>query len=125
MDKFQVGDIVEAFGVRGEIISLENSPSYPILVKFYDTGTFWNKAAFIIDGKFEDWHKEPSLKLIERPKKKVKRTYWFATALVEWDNVFKRGISELTLDKEELNDSYRGVNCKDRQIHSIEIEEEE
>ena len=44
---------------------------------------------------------------------------------MQWDNVFKRGISELTLDKEELNDLYRGVNCKDRQIHSIEIEEEE
>jgi len=70
-NKFQVGDKVSAFGVEGEV--LHNNAcvlkNFPVVCKFGNNVINY----FMKDGKYCDWHKEPSLKLIERPKKKVKK----------------------------------------------------
>lgn len=66
--KFQVGDKISAFGVEGEVVSINVSSDFPIKCNFVNGYS----ATFSINGKHSFWHKEPSLKLIERPKKKVK-----------------------------------------------------
>lgn len=66
-NEFQIGDIVEAFGVRGSVVIPENDY---VKVEFNDVG-FVN--FFYPDGRYCEWHKEPSLKLIERPKKMVRK----------------------------------------------------
>lgn len=73
--EFQVGDVVEAFGVEGVVSEIDdNEPHYPLLVKFPNG----EQDYFAISGKYISWHKEPSLKLIERPKKKVLKTMYQA-----------------------------------------------
>ncbi len=66
---FEVGDIVEAYRVRGKVDEIDSDPNnlYPVLVWFDSLYS----DCFTLDGKTRSWHKEPSLKLIERPKKKV------------------------------------------------------
>lgn len=67
--EFKVGDIVTAFGLKGTVILNNLGPPYPIVVE-YETGDL---EYFYTTGHLNSWHKEPSLKLIERPKKKVKK----------------------------------------------------
>jgi len=67
----EVGDLVECYGLEGEVVSTNNSVAYPIAVKFKNAD---RTRAFSRDGKFEDWHKIPLLKLTEKkikPKKKI------------------------------------------------------
>lgn len=69
-NKFLTNDVVEWCGVRGVV--LNNNVHYsdlPVECKFGDSAIRY----FTKDGKYCDWHKEPSLKLIKRPKKKVKK----------------------------------------------------
>ena len=68
--KFQVGDIVRAFGVRGEVKGFIPGPTRynPTLIHVELEGGF--ERHFLLDGRHLHWHKESSLKLIERPKKK-------------------------------------------------------
>lgn len=70
--EFKIDDIVEAFGLRGKVIKEIESGSR-ILVYWDDIPGYaeW----FYHDGKESVWHKEPSLKLIERPKKMVKKKF--------------------------------------------------
>ncbi len=68
--KFQVGDNVEAWGCRGIVRGV-----HPQLIEVSFGGTD-AYIFFFSDGRFMDWHKEPSLKLIERPKKKVTKTMY-------------------------------------------------
>lgn len=71
--EFKVGDIVEAFGMRGEIVSIDARISkYGYLVVRYAVEND-KRGYFCADGRLESWHKAPALKLIERPKKKVKK----------------------------------------------------
>ena len=74
--KFQVGDKVEAFGCSGEVKYTDKTSLYPIGVIF--EGTDKREDIFLADGRSDGWHKEPSLKLIERPKKKVPKTMYQA-----------------------------------------------
>lgn len=69
--KFQVGDLVEAFGVEGEVVAIDSS-SWPIRVRFSNG----EDELFSADGKLFDWHDEPSLVLIERKPKYVKKTLY-------------------------------------------------
>ncbi len=66
--QFQVGDIVEAFGCRGEVSRIDNTDCWPVDVVFPEVK---EQGSFLLDGRDSVWHKAPSLKLIERPKKKV------------------------------------------------------
>ena len=83
----EVGDLVEGYGLKGEVITADNCLSYPtIAVRFKQTGyTRW----FLPDGRYETWHKIPLLKLIEKkikPKRKVtlrRYTYEHGTCLYQ------------------------------------------
>lgn len=66
--EFRVGDVVKFLGVEGEIVEEQTSSHLPFKVMFA-TG---HAISFYKDGKFFDWAKETSLKLISRPKKKRK-----------------------------------------------------
>jgi hypothetical protein len=76
---FQVGDEVEAFGCNGTVRYIESDPTQcrPVLVCMDAEVAGWSR--FTMDGKSEKWHKTPSLKLIKRPKKKVKKSFWLWT----------------------------------------------
>ncbi len=67
-NKFLIDDVVEWCGVRGVVITSEYCSNYPIGCNFKGSVC---PLAFTSDGRYYDWQ-EPSLKLIERPKKKVK-----------------------------------------------------
>jgi len=70
----EVGDIVEAFGVRGTVTAIADTLAYPIRVVF-EHERLDEAEGFYRDGRHEWWHKTPSLKLIEKknkPKRKVK-----------------------------------------------------
>lgn len=96
--KFEVGDIVEAFGVRGKITEITEDHLYPIEVLFDNN----EGEAFTSDGKQHVWHKAPSLHLIERPKKKNKRVF------KEW--ISSEGILKNVLITENRRNIYGQTN---------------
>lgn len=68
--QFQVGDIVEAFGVRGKVLEIRDDLVYGVIVCFEcENNSF--QLMFQMNGIYEGWHKTPSLKLIERPPKEI------------------------------------------------------
>lgn len=69
--EFQVGDKVEWCGCVGEVLAIDDYGRYPLAVDFGVARPFFTR-----DGRFYEWHKEPSLKLISRPKKKVTMYKW-------------------------------------------------
>lgn len=73
--EFKKGDIVEAFGCEGEVVSDNGNTHFPLEVRVTipenDSGCIC--LSFTKDGKWVPWAKEPSLKLISRPKRKEKR----------------------------------------------------
>ena len=77
--KFKVGDIVEFGGMRGVVSNVTEDDFYPTKCDF-ETGT---SSTFTCDGKLAHFHKEPLLKLIERPQEK--------TAYYKWRLYFKNG----------------------------------
>jgi hypothetical protein len=77
--EFKVGDVVSFGGVEGVIEKIFDNDHYPIRVFFKDGGY----ARFNSDGYYLYWHKEPLLKFVSRPKKKVKKDIWI--------NVFPNG----------------------------------
>lgn len=118
--QFQVGDIVEAFGVRGTVHSVFGEDGgLRVAVKFdVDLGYV---PTFSRDGLFRDWHKTPSLKLISRAKKKVKKFGYLAIVRTSQKNKYVTDI---------LYDSYEDAknNFKDRFVAlgpKIEWTEEE
>lgn len=68
--KFEVGDIVEWCGVLGNVILCDKDTLY---CSFYNkfNGNI-KEQKFTLDGRYEQWHSEPSLKLISKAKKKRK-----------------------------------------------------
>jgi len=71
MDKdfeFKVGDIVEAFGVRGQITGISKHDLYPVVVEF---ATLNKELWFTKEGLYQQWHATPSLKFISREEKKI------------------------------------------------------
>lgn len=69
--KLKVGDKVKAFGVGGVVSHITSGTTYPIKVRIRD---FY--VCFTMDGRYHDWHKEPSLELIERKKTKKKVEFY-------------------------------------------------
>jgi hypothetical protein len=69
MTEFKVGDVVEAFGLRGTVVKIYSEFVNPVEVK-YEDGEY---TLFTLDGKLHHYHKLPSLKLISRAKRKVKK----------------------------------------------------
>lgn len=66
----QVGDEVEAFGVKGVVANIAAIGTYPITVAIEGEGSY----GFTADGRFYTWSKTPSLKLIKRKPKTVEKT---------------------------------------------------
>lgn len=70
MSNFRDGDTVEAFGHMGVVrTEVSINPLYPIEVTYKDEERIDH---FTEDGKLYTWHKKPTLKLIERKRKKPK-----------------------------------------------------
>lgn len=63
---FQLGDVVEAFGLKGVVDNITDT-IYPIQVLWENNAS----DTFTREGKLDTHHKEPSLKLLERPVKEV------------------------------------------------------
>ena len=72
---FEVGDIVDYMGAGGTVVN--NLPSDRHLIRVvFNNNPEWNESGykFLPDGRFEPWHRTPSLKLIEKkikPKKVI------------------------------------------------------
>lgn len=69
MNEFKIGDTVEAYGCEGTVTAYYHDMVEVVMNSNSQTLYFY------FDGKVAIWHKEPSLKLISRPKKKVTKTY--------------------------------------------------
>lgn len=72
-EKFEVGDKVRAFGVDGIVGKVEDG-KLPVGVKFCGNYYRW----FTEDGRRADWHKEPSLFLVEKAKKEEPIVQWYS-----------------------------------------------
>jgi hypothetical protein len=95
MTEFRLNDVVEAFGLRGTVVKIYSEFVNPVEVK-YEDGEY---TLFTLDGKLHHHHKLPSLKLISRAKRKVKKEIKF------WVNVYpgkKYDILFVPYAKEEI-----------------------
>jgi len=108
----EVGDLVEGYGLKGEVISITNNTNFPVSVKFEYAGRV---LTFLRDGKIESWHKLATIKLIEKkikPKRKVTlyrytyrsdyagritQTGWLEGGIAG-DNIVKTETKEIELD---------------------------
>lgn len=108
---FEVGDIVEAFGLKGIVVKIRDCQYFPIQVKFCND----NSATFCSSGKLQSWHLEPSLKLIEKAKKKVKKKFWFVIS----DSLIKARYFSAQLYTNPIK------HTPDCQLVEIELEVEE
>lgn len=97
---FDLNDRVTAFGIEGVVISVDFAKDYPIKVDFYN-GKY---PTFTKDGKLYNWHLEPSLKLIEKAKKKVKKK------IEAWACIHKDGTYTLCLSKTIAQNSYTSID---------------
>lgn len=97
--EWKVGDVVEAFGVRGHLVRATNPGEFPLLVLFGE-----NSLNFTPDGKACEWHATPSLRFISREKKKVRKT------VTAWMNVYRNGGKEVFGEK-YIADEYGADDC--------------
>lgn len=124
---FQKDDIVEAFGLRGKVIDpAPHQHSFPVRVQFEDGSI----ESFRADGKLSSNHKIPALKLIERPKKKVKKKAYTAVSGEILDGFYGRYRESIPvyLNREAcelyVNNHFQN-NSGNYQIVEFEIEVEE
>jgi hypothetical protein len=90
--EFQVGDRVSWCGVEGVV-----SQSYGNGVEVTFSGNGCPVVAdFFKDGRYRIFHTEPSLKLLERPKKKVKKRE------TRWVNIYREGVGIVLFLSEKL-----------------------
>ncbi len=119
--EFKVGDICDLMGVKGTIIAtdLENQDEYVwFKSKCGDVCTRLYK-----DGKQESWHKEPSLKLIERPKsrKKIKMcAFVWKDSAVSYQSASDVQEGSTDYKNRLVNNKFFRVESKD---YEIEVEE--
>lgn len=102
--KFEAGDTVSWMGVEGVVNRIDRLGLFSVEVDFHDHSA---TRVFLSDGKQEPWHKEPSLKLVSKAKKKITVEYWV--------NVYKSGATHLCHTKQDaiffagfvcMNDSF-------------------
>lgn len=116
--EFKVGDRVKAFGCEGVVAHVTEEPpnKLPLCVHYENGKTRW----YYPDGREEEWHKEPSLKLIARAKTKVK----LYPALLEVNDGW--GMSfELFKNEEEAKCEYPNsfIRLLTDDHHAVEVEE--
>lgn len=99
---FKIGDKVSWMGLEGTVERLNDratwNPSYSMRISFGDK-EYPELVWFMPDGRFREEHTEPSLKLIERPKKKVKKK------ISVWVNVYSDGSFTTHNTKHEADSS--------------------
>jgi hypothetical protein len=78
-EKFELNDVVTAFGVRGVVKEVRENSDFPVKVSFEggETLDIWS---FTLDGKYFVWAKEPSLKIIEKAKKEEPKKKYYRMA---------------------------------------------
>lgn len=120
MSEFKVGDIVEAFGLRGEVT---RSGDLYIYVSFPEG----RGAQFLLDGREENWHTEPSLKLISRPSKKVKKVFYQAVVSsgIQRNYFLSDGLFQNSKDAENYLEPVGFIFIRLLTENPIEIEVEE
>jgi len=100
--EFKVGDVVEWCGIRGKVESIGNFAIVSFRVE--SIIGYLPQYTFTKDGRQYAWHKEPSLKLIKRLKRKYKVLFI--------DNNNHYGMTNYHYSSEsEFNDKYP-FNCK-------------
>lgn len=99
--EFKVGDKVNWLGSTGELVVIDPNSTHPLEVYFEKHDS---TEVFTLDGRYHV-EQDPSLKLIERPKKKVKKT------TEVWVNIYGPGLgtgefchSEKQADTQALKD---------------------
>jgi len=75
--RFRTGDRVRWGGIEGVVVKVTCAFSQDdTLEVVFDADPTAKNQWFLSDGRIYDYHTEPSLVLIERPKKKVKKHGW-------------------------------------------------
>ena len=90
---FKVGDKVDWLGWRGTVEEVNMVGGPEDIIVCGEVGDLW---AFYKDGRYLK-EQEPSLVLIERPKKKIKKT------ISQWVNVYPNGYIKAHDTKEKAN----------------------
>lgn len=111
--EFRKDDIVEWCQVRGVVVLVDSDE---VLVKFQDSQC---NTSFLPDGRYFKWHKEPSLKLIERPKRMVRKS------VTKWCNIHKNGWIGTHSSKEtaDMYDDGNRVACIEKTFEWTEEEQ--
>ncbi len=122
MEKFEFrdGDVVNFGGVVGEV-TLSESKDYPVKIK---NSNGLHLESFTIDGRLYTDHTEPLLKLVSRPKKKVKKT------VEVWVNCYSElGFPEglrggfVWLSEEQAISAQTGIATPVKFVGEYEVEE--
>ena len=112
---FEVGDEVSAFGVRGIVEAIRENE---VIVALENRLKF----TFYKDGMYFNWAKEPSLKLIKKAKKKVKKTIE-ALIHVEKKNPFRYFEQRRIYSTKELASDFNSDYEVQKISFEIEVEE--
>ncbi len=123
---FKVEDVVEAFGIIGTVTEVTNNS---VEAKF---GTERGIATcrFYTDGKVYWWSTEPSLKLISRPKQKVKRILYPAITMdIVFGQYYQESLLFTDLEQARSCPAFSGEGGRDKIVvrlgPPVEIEVEE
>jgi hypothetical protein len=67
MDKpnYKVGDLVEVWGTPGEVVEIQETGEFPVIVDFTSNGQIYTRR-FQLDGRLESWHIAPCLDVVIR-----------------------------------------------------------
>jgi len=109
----EVGDLVEGYGVKGEVISITNNTNFPVNVKFEYAGRV---ITFLRDGKIESWHKLATIKLIEKKIKPKRKVTLYRYTYASGDYFYKTAWSN---DPETC----KNINIIKTETKEVEIEE--
>ena len=111
--KFEVGDTVSWCGITGTVIKIVDygDYTYPVVTTFPHE----RLASFTSDGKYYSWHKEPSLKLVSKAKKKITVDCWV--------NLYDGG--KLIMHYRNKEDSeYHAVKYKEGFVTTVHLSKE-
>jgi len=113
--KFKFGDRVKGLGLVGTVKELEMDLPLPLKVMWDDPG--YPCSGFTEDGRYFT-RGEPCLELLERPKQKIKKTFYKAYMKSLFDSNTIVATVEYYKSKDDLLKA-----CKDRTIVGIEERE--
>jgi hypothetical protein len=120
MSKFKVNDKVRAFGINGFVSSLDGAMKDREVKVVFDN---FRVEYFSGDGRASEWHNEPSLELIDRPKRVTKKKLYIAVKHeLDSASVYGGHMASLAYPERRLAE---GQFISPNQIVEIEIDIEE